>query len=709
MSTKKELILEGLCCANCASKIEDKVKKISGIEEVSLDFISRKLNFKIKEKSSSDRVIGEIKNIVNEIEPDVRVLDKAAENPKSKISMFKDNKNELIKIFLSIIIYASAFALKGNKNLQFVVYLIVYILIGSKVLLKAVKNIFRGQVFDENFLMAIATIGAFSIGQYPEGVAVMLLYEIGEFFQELAVERSRKSIASLMDIRPDYANVNRNNKLERVSPNDVKIGEIIIVKPGEKIPLDGRVVYGKSFVDTSSLTGESLLRNVDEGDRVLSGFVNKNGMLMIEVESEYSNSTVSKILEMAENAASKKAKTEMFITKFARYYTPIVVITAVFLAVLPPLLTSMDFKVWFYRALIFLVISCPCALVISIPLSFFAGIGAASKNGVLIKGSNYLEALNFVDTIIFDKTGTLTEGTFKVTKINTFNQASKDEVLKYAAYAESYSNHPIAKSILQYYADDIDKTQIKEFEEIQGYGIKSKIFDREVLVGNIKLLKNVFGDNNDYNNIKEEKSGTIIYVAVDGRYIGNIIIRDEEKKDSKNTIISLKNRGIKTVMLTGDGRNAAESVKKNLDIDECYFELLPNEKIEKLELIKERIDKDKKVVFVGDGVNDAPVLARADIGIAMGALGSDAAIEASDIVIMDDNPIKILTALKIAEKTKSIVWQNIIFALGVKVVLLVLGAFGMANMWEAVFGDVGVALIAIFNSLRAMKTKGTVQ
>lgn len=560
----------------------------------------------------------------------------------------------------------------------------------------------RGQVFDENFLMSVATIGAFAIGEFAEGVAVMLFYQIGEFFQGRAVNRSRKSIADLMDIRPDYANLKLENEVKKVSPQEVKINDYIVIKPGEKVPLDGVVVEGESMVDTSALTGESVPREVKKDNDVLGGFINKNGVLTVKVSKEFEESTVSKILELVENASSKKAPTENFITKFARYYTPIVVFAALGLAVIPPLvIQGATFAEWIYRALTFLVISCPCALVISIPLGFFGGIGGASKNGILIKGGNYLEALNSVDTVVFDKTGTLTKGVFKVTDINPSKDISKEELLEYAAFAESYSNHPIATSILNAYSKEIDKEKIENYEEIAGHGIKVNVKGKEVLAGNIKLM--------DLNKIQHklvEDMGTVIYVALDGNFAGSILISDEVKIDSKNAIKGLKDIGIKkTAMLTGDNKKVGVKIANELGLDEVYAELLPDQKVEKLEMLDKQKSEKGKLVFVGDGINDAPVLARADIGVAMGGLGSDAAIEAADVVLMTDEPMKLVNAIKIAKRTKKIVWQNIIFAFGVKAIVLLLGAGGHASMWEAVFADVGVALIAVLNAMRVLNVK----
>ncbi len=584
----------------------------------------------------------------------------------------------------------------------FGLFLSGYILTGGEVLLKAARNITRGRVFDENFLMSIATIGAFAIGEFPEGAAVMLFYQVGEFIQSIAVNRSRKSIAALMDIRPDFANLKTVDGLMKVSPDEVAAGDIIVVKPGEKIPLDGVVTEGKSMLDTSALTGESMPKEVNEGNEALSGSVNKSGLLSIKVTKKFGESTVSKILDLVQNAAAKKAPTENFITKFARYYTPVVVLTAVALAVIPPLVVpGAAFSDWFGRALVFLVVSCPCALVISIPLSFFGGIGGASKNGILIKGSNYLEALNNLDTIVFDKTGTLTKGVFKVTKVNSFNEASGTDLLEYAAYAESYSNHPIALSIINAYGRSNDKNRISEYEEIPGYGIKIIVDDGLVLAGNSKLMEK---ENIDCENTEE--AGTVVHIAVNGIYSGYIVISDEVRDDSKIAIRTLRGTGVrKLVMLTGDSKAVGERIARELGLDEVYTELLPDQKVEKLEMLNKQKSSKGKLAFVGDGINDAPVLARADVGIAMGGAGSDAAIEAADVVLMTDEPLKLVSAIKISKRTRRIVCQNIILAMAIKVIVLLLGAGGVATIWEAVFADVGVTIIAVLNAMRVMKTK----
>lgn len=704
----KKLILDGLDCANCAAKIEAKINTLQGVKQASMNFVNKTLTIEINSCNRSDEIITEAKKIINTIEPDVKVIEtdiSSEEDTKENMKSLKDeeenesNRNELIRLGIGAALFGIGLAFKFSFWAELAIYLISYILVGGEVVIKAIKNIARGQVFDENFLMAIATIGAFSIKQFPEGVAVMLFYEIGEYFQDAAVNRSRKSISDLMDIRPDYANLIVGSEEKRIDPDDAGIGDKIIVKPGERIPLDGRILEGKSMVNTSALTGESVPREVEEGNDVLAGFINTNGVLTIEVTKKFGESTVAKILDLVQNATSRKAPTENFITKFARYYTPAVVITAAALAVVPPLIiTGAEFSGWLYRALVFLVVSCPCALVISIPLSFFGGIGGASKNGILIKGSNYLEALNNVETIVFDKTGTLTKGVFKVTKISTEDGITKNELLRYASYAESYSNHPIAASILNEYNKDINKDVISDYEEISGHGIKVNISGKEVLAGNVKLMNR---ENIEFHNVDE--AGTVVHIALDKKYAGYILISDEIKQDSRKAISGLKRIGIKkTVMLTGDSRQVGEKVAKELGLSEVYAELLPDQKVERVEQLDKQKSPVGKLAFVGDGINDAPVLARADIGIAMGGLGSDAAIEAADIVIMNDEPSKIVSAINIAKRTKRIVWQNIIFALGIKAMVLMLGAFGIATMWEAVFADVGVTLIAVLNSMRVM-------
>ncbi len=608
----------------------------------------------------------------------------------------------LWRIIIGAVVLATAVLLSlNNEWLQIALFIISYIIVGGDVVKRAVKNIFKGQVFDENFLMSIATIGAFFIGEYPEGVAVMLFYQVGELFQSYAVGKSRKSIASLMDIRPDYANVKKGDELVKVDPDEVQIGDIIVIKAGEKIPLDGKVIEGSSMIDTSALTGESVPREVEVGSDILSGCININGVITAEVTKEFGESTVSKILDLVENASSKKSNSEQFITKFARYYTPVVVIIAVFLAIIPPLvIDGATFSDWIYRALAFLVVSCPCALVISIPLSFFGGIGGASKKGVLVKGSNYLEALAETEIVVFDKTGTLTKGVFNVQEIHP-EGVSKEELLELTAHAESYSNHPISLSLKRAYSKEIDNGRISDVEEISGHGVIATVDGKKVMVGNIKLMKMM-----DIPYFKGELIGTIVHVAVNNKYIGYIVIADEVKEDSAQAIKELKAANIKqTVMLTGDNKSIGSKVAKELGLDKVYAELLPADKVEKLEELFSQKSKKGKLAFVGDGINDAPVLARADIGIAMGGLGSDAAIEAADVVIMTDEPSKIATTMKISKKTLKIAHQNIVFAIGIKIIVLILSAFGITTMWAAIFADVGVTIIAVLNAFRALNVK----
>ena len=611
-------------------------------------------------------------------------------------------KKRATKIIIALILFLIAIIIKfPNEWLNKGIFIISYLIVGIEVLKEAIENIFKGEVFDENFLMSIATIGAFAIGEFPEAVAVMLFYQIGELFQSYAVDKSRKSIASLMDIRPDYANVKRENEISKVNPEEVKIGETIVVKPGEKIPLDGKIINGESLIDTSALTGESVPRKAKIGDEVLSGCINQNGLLEIKVTKEFGESTVSKILDLVENASSKKSKSENFITKFARYYTPAVVIIAIILAIVPPFIFhNATFTEWLYRALTFLVVSCPCALVISIPLGFFGGIGGASKMGILVKGSNYLEALSQTEIVVFDKTGTLTQGIFEVQKIET-EGISKEEMLRLVTHAENYSNHPISQSLKKAYGKEIDKNIISKTEEISGKGIIAKVENNDIIIGNNKLM--------DEKNIQYKKCneiGTILYVAINNKFEGYIVIADKVKEDAQKAIKILKQNHIKkTVMLTGDKKEIGEKIAEKLNIDEVYTELLPDGKVEKVEELLKQKSQKGKLAFVGDGINDAPVLALSDIGIAMGGLGSDSAIEAADVVIMTDEPSKLINAIKISKKTMRIVKENIIFAIAVKVAVLILSAFGLSTMWEAVFADVGVSVIAIINSLRVLRVK----
>ncbi len=706
-SNKLVIMLEGLCCANCASKIEKESQNITNVSSAVVDFVAQKLILEVESNSDKDNIVELVKQIVKKIEPDVKVY-VVEGNQNRKQSSHDHNhdhgnsKKEFVRLGVGAAIFAIATAFNFNFYVELSLYLVSYLLVGGEVVLRALKNIRGGQIFDENFLMSIATIGAFAIGEFPEGVAVMLFYQLGEIFQGMAVNRSRKSIAELMDIRPDFANLKIGSDIKKVSPEEVSIGDIIVVRPGEKVPLDGKVIEGNSMVDTSALTGESVPREIEVGDNVLGGVINKNGLLTIEVEKEFGDSTIAKILDLVQNASSKKAPTENFITKFARYYTPAVVFSALALAILPPLFISgATFSEWIYRALAFLVVSCPCALVVSIPLGFFGGIGGASKNGILVKGGNYLEALNNVEVVVFDKTGTLTKGVFKVTEIQPQGNVTRDELITYAAFAESFSNHPIATSIVKAYSKEVANESIENYEEISGHGVKATVLGKEVLAGNYKLMNK---ENISYAQV--ETIGTVVHVAVNKEYAGYIVISDEVKEDSAKAIKALKEIGVrKTVMLTGDNKVVGTKVAKQLGLDEVYSELLPDQKVEKVEVLDKEKSSKGKLIFVGDGINDAPVLARADIGIAMGGVGSDAAIEAADVVIMTDEPSKIASAIKIAKKTRTIVMQNIVFALGIKAIILVLVALGLGTMWEAVFGDVGVTLIAVLNSMRAMKTE----
>ncbi|MBC2723489.1 MAG: cadmium-translocating P-type ATPase, partial [Desulfosporosinus sp.] len=658
------------------------------------------LTIEVDQKRDLPRVVEQASKIAIQIESGIKVV----ENEDKKEEGKEDGgikKSKAIQLGIGAALFFAAILVELPFWAEFSIFLVSYVLVGGEVVLKAVRNISRGQVFDENFLMTVATIGAFAIKEFPEGVAVMLFYQVGEFFQNMAVNRSRKSISALMDIRPDYANLKVGEDIKKVSPEEISVGDIIVIKPGEKVPLDGKVIEGMSMLDTSAITGESVPREVEPGNEILSGTINKNGLLTVEVTKEFGDSTVSKILDLVQNANSRKAPTEQFITKFSRYYTPVVVFVALAMAVVPPLVVSgATFSDWIYRALVFLVVSCPCALVISIPLGFFGGIGGAAKNGILIKGSNYLEALNNVDTIVFDKTGTLTKGVFKVTKISTQGHESEENLLEYAAFAESYSNHPIAISILKAYGREINKSEIQDYDEISGHGIKVSIRGKRILAGNKKLMAK---ENITYDEVDE--IGTVVHVAIDRKYAGYIVISDEIKDDALKAIKELKGIGVrKLVMLTGDNKLVGEAIGHKLGLDEVHAELLPDQKVEKLELLEKQKKTKGKLLFVGDGINDAPVLARADVGVAMGGLGSDAAIEAADIVIMTDEPSKLGNAIRIAKRTRSIVWQNIAFALGVKAFVLVLGAGGIATIWEAVFADVGVTLIAVINAMRVMKT-----
>lgn len=608
-------------------------------------------------------------------------------------------KKELTLVLGAVLFSISMLLRNSNQYLQLILIIISYVIIGKNVIFKFVNNIKRGNYFDENTLMTIATLGAFMIGEYPEAVAVMLFYEIGELFQSYAIGKSRKSIAELMDIKAEYANLYKNNEIMQVEPDEVQIGDIIEIRPGEKVPLDAEIIEGETTINTSPLTGESIPLEAREGTKILSGCININGVIKAKVTKEYFDSTVNKILDLVENSVAKKSETERLMTRFAKVYTPIVVILAILLAIFPPIiLGDYNFKMWIFRALAFLVVSCPCAFVLSIPLSFFSGIGAASRAGILIKGGNYLESLSKVDRIVFDKTGTLTKGIFKVQKIVLYNDKyTEEETLRLVAFAESSSNHPIAKSIVKYYNKEIDKSLIHSVKEVSGKGIEASIENKIVMIGNEKLISVP-------NNFLNEEIGTVLYIQIDGLFIGYILISDELKKDTKETIRDLKKIGIKkTIMLTGDRKNIANYIGNDIEIDEIYSELLPQDKVDIFEKIISKNNSKSKIAFVGDGINDAPVLARADIGIAMGAMGSDAAIEAADIVIMNDEPSKIITAIKLARKTIKIANQNMLVAFGVKVLALILSALGIADMWMAVFADVGVTIIAVLNSFRALK------
>ncbi|GHU67906.1 cadmium-translocating P-type ATPase [Clostridia bacterium] len=775
-ATRKEIHLEGLCCPNCAKKIERGVCALPGVSDAVLDFANQRLTIDLNGQVEADAIVERTAIIARETEPDIiareivrdvpssksvwltgvkdgafaQIESRVAEldgvasvildaetgrltitalsktqlpsilrqsartisslNPGIKLSYSEprseadsdDDHATLVKrvgLGIGVALFIVGLVFEFSQAVELVLFLISYLLIGGEVVIRAVKNIAKGQVFDENFLMSLATIGAFAIGEYPEGVAVMLFYQIGEAFQEYAVGRSRRSITSLMDIRPDFANLRDGSELLRVPPEEVGVGDVIIVKPGEKVPLDGIILEGRSALDTSALTGEALPRDVEPGAEVLSGSINKSGLLTISVTKEFGESTVSKILDLVQNATGVKAPIENFITKFARYYTPAVVFAAVALAVIPPLaIPGALFSEWLHRALVFLVVSCPCALVISIPMSYFGGIGGASRSGILVKGSNYLDALNDVGTVVFDKTGTLTKGVFAVSELVPVNGFHNEELLELAAHAESGSNHPIAVSILNAYGKPITGGRVENYEELAGHGVRVRVDGRLILAGNGKLM-----ESSGIEYVKPDAIGTVVYLAVDGGFAGYVVIADEIKPDSKRGIERLRDVGVKEiVMLSGDAGAVGERVGRELGIDRVYAELLPHQKVEKLEgMLKAREGKGK-IAFVGDGINDAPALARADVGIAMGGVGSDAAIEAADVVLMTDEPSKIAEAIGIAKRTRGIVMQNIVFALAVKAVILGLGAAGIATMWAAVFGDVGVALLAVLNAMRTI-------
>ncbi|HAQ1802988.1 TPA: cadmium-translocating P-type ATPase [Enterococcus faecium] len=690
----KSYRLEGLDCANCAMEIEKGVQKINGVKEATVNFTSGKLTIDAEEDHLAT-IEQETKKVVKELEPDVKVT----EIDKEKVSEHGNEKkrNTLFRILFSLAGIALLLLFDFNEPIRLIGYLLIYLLIGYDVVKKAVMNIVKGKIFDENFLMSVATIGAMLIGEYPEAVAVMLFYQIGEYFQGLAVSHSRKSIRELMAIRPETAHVQTAEGLMTVNPEDVLIGQFVLVKPGERVPLDGTIIEGESLVDTSALTGESVPKSVYVGETVLSGFINKNKPFLVQVEKSYENSTISKLLELVENASSKKAPAENFITKFARYYTPVVVGLAVLLAVLPPLVVSRAaFSEWIYRALTFLVISCPCALVISVPLSFFGGIGGASKIGVLVKGSNYLELLAQTETVVFDKTGTLTKGDFSIQTIDPTGIDPK-KFMQYVASAEQFSTHPIAQSVLEGYAGPLLPTA--NIQEFAGEGILAEVDGKQVLVGNHKLMERF-----EISFPSSQEIGTLLYLAIDQSYSGYLVIADTLKEDAVDALVQLKQAGVKnTVMLTGDSKKIADHIGKQVGVDKIYSELLPEDKVQRLEEILQ--SNNKKTAFVGDGINDAPVLARADVGIAMGGLGSDAAIEAADVVIMNDQPSKIAEAIHLAKKTLKIVKQNIVFAIGIKILVLSLGAFGFASMGDAVFADVGVTVLAVLNAMRSLHVK----
>lgn len=679
--------VSNLDCASCALKIQDGINKLDEVNLSSVDFAKGEVDVEFYDSFEESNLVKKIKKIIKDIEPGARLLVDDEEHEEG------NHHFVLFRIISSLLLFVTSLIFHDNKIIHLVLSLSSYLIIGYDVLLRSIKNILRGQIFDENFLMSIATVGALFLQEYSEAVAVMLFYQVGEFFQHLAVDRSRKSITELMNLKENFAYILINGEERQVNVEDVKVNDVIVVRPGGKIPLDGIVINGSSYLDLSSLNGESMLKAVNVNDEVLSGSINKNSALTIKVTKAYEDSTVAKILELVENATKRKAKSENFITKFAKYYTPIVLFSALFIFLIPVLFLGGSVNEWLYRALIFLVISCPCALVISIPLSFFAGIGASSKLGILVKGGNYLEALNEVNTVVFDKTGTLTKGEFKVTKVHPIN-TSKDELLEYAAYGEAYSNHPLAKAIKDAYQGKIDLNRITSYEEVPGMGTKIILDHQEILLGNHKILNKEVSD----------EEGTVVHVVKDKEYLGYLILEDEIKEDVKETIKNLHALNInKTIMLSGDKEVVAKNVASKINIDEVYAELLPQDKVDALDKIKQ--NSKGKVIYVGDGINDAPVLAMSDIGISMGKIGSDAAIEASDIVIMSDEPKKIVTALKLAKRTRRIVYSNIIFAIGVKLFFLLLGAMGIATMWEAVFADVGVSLIAILNATRLLNIK----
>ncbi|MCD6144332.1 heavy metal translocating P-type ATPase [Thermococcus sp.] len=687
----KKLKLEGLDCASCAYEIEEALKK-EGFEFALVNFPTKEVVI--------EGDIEKAKEIIKRVEPGVKIIEK---DEHDRNHDHDDLKKMLYFIIPSLLLFIIGILLRYYYEMDnafvFGIFTMSYLLVGWKVLRNAVVNSVRGNVFDENFLITIATLGAFAIREYPEAVGVMLFYVVGEFFQDLAVNRSRRSIKSLLALKAEYASLKVGEKIVKVKPEELKVGDIIVIKPGERVPVDGIIIEGSSNVDTSALTGESVPRTVKEGEEILSGMVNLSGLLTVKVTKELKESTISRILELVENASARKAKTEKLITRFARYYTPAVVGLAALIALIPPLAFGEPFSDWLYRALVLLVISCPCALVLSIPLGYFGGIGKSAREGILVKGSNFLDALSKATIVAFDKTGTLTKGVFKVTKIETRNGFTEEEIIKFAALAEAHSNHPIAKAIKEAYGKEINEAEIKEHENIAGHGVKARIDGVEVMVGNDRLLHR-FNIEHDTCRVK----GTVAHVVINGKYAGYIIISDEIKEDAPIAVRDLKRLGVKRViMVTGDNREVAAEIAKQLGLDSFYAELLPEDKVKIIEELEKEKAPNDKVVFVGDGINDAPVLARADVGVAMGALGSDAAIETADVVIMDDKPAKLPTGIRVARKTQRIVWQNIVFALGVKLAFISLGILGEATMWEAVFADVGVALIAVFNAMRILR------
>ena len=696
-----EFTVEGLKCASCAAKIEEKLNSLDGMSSASVDFVSNRMTLEYENLHDTARIANEAEEIIRLVEPDAKIVDgQIPSGIRDKDSgWMRLIAGRYAKLAAGFALFAAAMIVPVFWG-KLTLYSLSYLILGGDILLKAAGNISKGMFFDENFLMGVSTVGAFAIGEYPEGVAVMLFYKIGETLETMAVEKSKRSIKALLEIRPEYANLKTEDGIRKVPPEGVEPGDVIVVKPGERIPLDGSVIEGRSFVDTSALTGEPVEVEVSEGSEVKGGFINRSGLLAVKVGKRFEETTLSKILDLVKEASGRKTPTENFITRFARYYTPLVVLSSFLIALIPPFVTGRaDYSAWVYRALIFLVSSCPCALMVSVPLSFFAGIGGASRNGVLVKGGNFLEALSSVDSVVFDKTGTLTEGKLQVAGLFPAEGVSPDRLLEYAAYAESFSGHPVAAAVLKAYKGEIDIGRVKSYEEIAGHGVVAHIESEEVIVGNLQMM-NMHG----VECRKAEKAGMVLYVAVNRVYAGCLIVSDILRRDSKKTIEELKKLGVRrTVMLTGDGTGEGERIAAQLGIDQAYFGLMPHQKVEMLGLLEKEKKTKGRIVFVGDGINDAPVLSRADIGVAMGGLGSDAAIESADIILMTDEPSKLVTAIKIARRTKAIVWQNIILALSVKAAVLLLGVGGIATMWEAVFADVGVTLLAVFNAMRTLK------